>query len=67
VLKQRNLIPATKMQLCRILVKYLGYDITSEGHALSKHRSEAIKALPKPITKQHMMSIRSRGVLQAMV
>ena len=45
------------MPLCRSSVKYLSQDITSEGHALSKDRIEATKSLPKPVTKQHMMSL----------
>lgn len=44
----------SKMQLCKSLVKYLGHDITSKDHAISKERLES---LSKPVTTHHMMSL----------
>lgn len=45
------------MQLCRSSVKYLGHDIIFDGHALFKDIASSLKSLPKPVTKQHMMSL----------
>ncbi|XP_051785018.1 uncharacterized protein LOC127528403 [Erpetoichthys calabaricus] len=50
-------VSKAKLQLVQTTVKYLGHDITCGTRALSKDRITTIQNLPRPVTKQQVMSV----------
>ncbi|XP_051791515.1 uncharacterized protein LOC127530005, partial [Erpetoichthys calabaricus] len=50
-------VSKAKLQLIQTTVKYLGDDITCGTRALSSDRINTIQNLPRPVTKQQVMSV----------
>ncbi|XP_051242063.1 uncharacterized protein LOC127355326 [Dicentrarchus labrax] len=49
-------VSLSKLQYVKQAVTFLGYDISGKGKTLSPKRIEAIRTLPKPVTKKQVMS-----------